>query len=825
MPGVGDAPDADIDVLLADGTTARLRPITPDDAEALRAFHGRLSQQSIVLRFFGPHPRLSDAEVERFTHVDGADRVALVAERAGALVAVARYDRSPGSDDAEVAFVVADEFQGRGLGTILLEHLASAARRHGIGRFVADTLSENHRMLHVFRDAGFARQFSRDAEVMRVVLDIAPSSAARRAADERDRQAAVRSMHHLLRPSSIAVIGASRRVGTVGHQLVANILGARFAGPVYAVNPEASSVAGVPAWPTVEEVPGPVELAVVAVPAAAVPSVVASCGRKGVRGLVIVSAGFAEVGEEGAELQRSTVRAAHALGMRVVGPNCFGVCNTDPAVSLNATLSPDPPVAGPVGFASQSGGLAFAVLGEAVARGVGLSGFVSFGNKADVSGNDALLWFEDDPATTVVVLYLESFGNPRRFSRIARRISRSKPIVAVKSGRGAPGDEAVDALFRATGVLRVDTIEELFDVASVLALQPLPRGRRVAVVGDVAGPGTLGADACVRLGLEVPELSAATRDDLAARLLPVAAVANPVDLGATATAEHYRRAVDVLAASGEVDALLAVVTAAPLRPAIDVAAVAAAVDGGRRDLTVVTSVLAGAGVVRDGPPAGLPCFAYPESAARALARVVEYAAWRARPEGVEVDLTGIDPNGARRVLAAAGDQGAAGSDQALRVTGERALAVLRAYGVTCDPGATGGPGAPGPHGPPPVEMVVGCLQDPAFGPLVRVGLGGSLELVGDHVTALAPHTDEDARAMVLSLRGAPLLTGSGADAATAVEALVDVVLRLGRLCEDLPEVAAVECRPVLVTPDGARVGGAALRVAPAPRADDRRRLA
>ncbi|HTZ08599.1 MAG TPA: GNAT family N-acetyltransferase, partial [Acidimicrobiales bacterium] len=544
-----DAPAPDVDVLLADGTTARLRPITPDDADALRAFHARLSQETIVLRFFGPHPRLSDTEVARFTHVDGTDRVALVAERGGELVAVARYDRSPGSDEAEVAFVVDDRFQGRGLGTILLEHLAAAARPRGVRRFVADTLSENHRMLRVFRDAGFARQFSRDSEVMRVVLDIAPSAAARIAADERDRLAVLHSMQRLLRPSSVAVIGASPRPGTVGHRLVANLLDAAFTGPVYPVHPEASSVAGVPAWPTVEEVPGPVDLAVVAVPAEAVPAVVAACGRKGVGGLVVVSAGFAETGEEGEALQRRVVRDAHALGMRMVGPNCFGVLNTDPGVSLNATLAPEPAVAGTVGFASQSGGLAVAILAEAATRGLGLSSFVSLGNKADVSGNDTLVWFEDDPATAVVLLYLESFGNPRRFSRIARRVSRVKPVLAVKSGRSASGargatshtaapagsDEAVDALLRATGVVRVDTIEELFEAASVLALQPLPRGDRVAVLGNVGGPGVLGADACIGHGLAVPELSARTQSALAAHLGPGAGVTNPVDLGAAAT--------------------------------------------------------------------------------------------------------------------------------------------------------------------------------------------------------------------------------------------------------------------------------------------------
>ena len=482
-------PVGDTDVLLADGSTARVRPIRPDDADALRALHARLSPESVILRFFGPHPRLSAAEVERFTHVDGVDRLALVAERAEDLVAVARYDRSPGAEEAEVAFVVDDAFQGRGLGTILLEHLASWARTRGIRRFVADTLAENFRMLGVFRDAGFARQFSRSSEVMRVVLDIAPSAEARGAADERDRRAVVRSMDRLLRPSSIAVVGASRDPGTIGHQLVVNLLAGGFTGPVYPVNPSATSVAGVPAWPRLDAVPAPVDLAVVAVPADAVAGVVEDCGHGGVGALVVISAGFAETGAPGAARQRALTHLAHANGMRMVGPNCFGVVNTDASISMNATFAPTPPVRGPIGFASQSGGLGIAILGEAGARGLGLSSFVSLGNKADVSGNDALLWWEQDPATDVVLLYLESFGNPRRFGRVAGRLSRTKPIVAVKSGRSTAGvrgasshtaalagaDAAVEALFQRTGVIRADTIEELFDLAMLLDSQPAPR--------------------------------------------------------------------------------------------------------------------------------------------------------------------------------------------------------------------------------------------------------------------------------------------------------------------------------------------------------------
>ena len=840
----------DTDVLLADGTTAHVRAIRPDDAEGLRAFHARLSPESVILRFFGPHPRLSEAEVERFTTVDGVDRLALVAVRAGDIVAVARYDRSPGSDAAEVAFVVDDAFQGRGLGTILLEHLASAARARGVRRFVADTLSENFRMLGVFRDAGFARQFTRSSDVMRVVLDIAPTAAAREAADERDRQAVVRSMDRLLRPGSIAVVGASRHPEALGHLLVANLLAGGFTGPVYPVNPSATSVADRRAWPGIEDTPGPVDLAVVAVPADAVRSVVEACGRKGVGALVVISAGFAETGADGAARQRELAGLAHANGMRVVGPNCFGVLNTDPHVSMNATFAPAPPGRGPVGIASQSGGLGLAILAEAGARGLGLSSFVSLGNKADVSGNDALLWWEQDPATEVVLLYLESFGNPRRFARIAGRLSRTKPIVAVKAGRSAPAvrgaasctaalagpDQAVEALFRRTGVIRADTTEELFDVAAVLALQPRPRGRRVGIVGNSGGPGVLAADACVGHGLAVPELSAAGQDALRTLLPAGAGVANPVDLVASATADDYRRAITTLARSGEVDAVLVIFTPPVVTRVHDVAvAVARATDEACDAVTVVASVL-GTTEARSallGARRPVPCFTYPETAARALALSAGYEEWRSRPPGTEPVLDDVDPNAARRVIEtfatdapdapdAPGADGADGAGDGTWVTGAHARALLRAYGVPTAPAGAGTqPGvAPG------VQTIAGFVQDPAFGPLILFGLGGTaVELLGDTATRLAPLTDVDARELVLGLRGSALLTGYRGSPPVDVDALVDLLLRLGRMAEDLPELAEADCHPVVATPAGVTVADARFRLRTAPEpADDRRRL-
>jgi len=835
-PLVSTGRDTPTDVLLADGTTAVVRAIRPGDADDLRALHARLSPESVILRFFGPHPRLSDAEVERFTTVDGVDRVALVAVRSRDIVAVARYDRAPGSDEAEVAFVVDDAFQGRGLGTILLEHLASAARARGIGRFVADTLSENFRMLGVFRDAGFARQLTRSSEVMRVVLDIAPSPEARDAAEERDRQAVVRSMARLLRPDSIAVIGASRQEGAVGRRLVDHLAAGGFTGALYPVNPSASSVAGLPAWPGVEAIPGPVDVAVVAVPADTVPAVVEACGRKGVGALVVVSAGFAETGAAGAARQHDLVHVAHVNGMRMVGPNCFGVLNTDPAVSMNATIAPIPPARGNVGVAAQAGGLSVAILAEAGARGLGLSSFVSLGNKADVSGNDTLTWWEQDPATEVVLLYLESFGNPRRFSRMAQRLSRTKPIVAVKSGRSAAGmrgattpgagragaDEAVEALFRRTGVIRADTTEELFDVAAVLALQPRPRGRRVGIVGDHGGQGSLAADACVDHGLAVPELSGAVQDALRATLPEGTRVANPIGLVAAAVADDYRRAIDVVARSGEVDAVLVGFTPPLHTPLDDVAAaVAAATDEACGDITVVASIL-GTEQARGallGANRPVPCFTYPETAARALALVAGYVDWRSRPPGVEPVLAHVDPNAARRVLESWAVENGGGDGGDTWVTGADAMALLGAYGIPA--------GAPAQLSTATgVHTSAGFVQDPVFGPLVVFGLGGpAVELLGDTATRLAPLTDVDARDLVLGLRGAALLTGYAGTPPADTDALADILVRLGRMAHDLPELAEAACDPLWAAPGGATVAEARFRVrrAPGP-ADDRRRL-
>jgi acyl-CoA synthetase (NDP forming) len=586
--------------------------------------------------------------------------------------------------------------------------------------------------------------------------------------------------------------------------------------------------------------------------------------------------------------------------MRLVGPNCFGVINTDPAVSMNATFAADTPFPGGIGFASQSGGLGIAILAEARSRGLGLSSFVSMGNKADVSGNDLLTWWEQDNATRVILLYLESFGNARKFSRIARRVGRTKPIVAVKSGRSRAGtraasshtaalassERAVEALFRQTGVVRVDTIEELFDVAAVLADQPLPTGRRIVIMGNAGGPGVLAADACSAYGMDVPELSSDLQEQLRTGLPAWAGLSNPIDLVASASAETYRHCLEVLLANDEVDAVVVIFTPPLGTEADDVAsAIVGAVDGAAtagRTVPVVTAFLgapSAAGVLRAGPRP-VPNFAYPETAVRALAHVVEYAQWRARPPGIIPDLAGVDANQARRlVLAAVGE-----SEE--WITGTDAMKVLAAYGIDCVPTvsvvdadeavkasrgglpvvmkASGpglvhkteaggvridlrtegevrsafeamqrsiGPAMTGAIVQPmirgAVETITGFAVDPAFGPQLLFGLGGTaVELLNDHVTRLTPLTDSDAREMVLGLRATPLLTGFRGSAPVDIEALVDLILRMARLAEDLPELIEADCNPVMATPEGAMVVDARLRVSMTPLApqDDARHL-
>ncbi|GGP65625.1 bifunctional acetate--CoA ligase family protein/GNAT family N-acetyltransferase [Streptomyces melanogenes] len=553
------------DVVLRDGGTARIRPIAADDAERLVSFYEQVSDESKYYRFFAPYPRLSAKDVHRFTHHDYVDRVGLAATVGGEFIATVRFDRinaqgrpaSAPADEAEVAFLVQDAHQGRGVASALLEHIAEVARERGIRRFAAEVLPANNKMIKVFTDAGYQQKRSFEDGSVHLTLDLEPTAESLAVQRAREQRAEARSVQRLLAPGSVAVIGTGRAPGGVGRTVLRNLLGAEFTGRVYAVNrafPEGGSeVDGVRAVRSLGDISEQVDLAVVAVPAERVPEVVAECGEHGVQGLVVLSAGYAESGAAGRERQRELLRQVRSYGMRLIGPNAFGVINTAPGTRLNASLAPEPPQRGRIGLFTQSGAIGIALLSGLHRRGAGLSTFISSGNRADVSGNDILQYWYEDGDTDVVLLYLESIGNPRKFTRLARRTAAVKPVVAVKgarhSGSTPPGhavpvtrvpDAAVSALLRQAGVIRVDTVTELVDAGVLLAGQPLPAGPRVAILGNSESLGLLTYDACLTEGL---------------RPHP------PVDLTTAATPEDFRDALARALADEFCDAV--VVTAIP----------------------------------------------------------------------------------------------------------------------------------------------------------------------------------------------------------------------------------------------------------------------
>ncbi|MGW4197192.1 GNAT family N-acetyltransferase [Streptomyces sp. NPDC005004] len=556
------------DVVLRDGGTARIRPITADDAERLVSFYEQVSDESKYYRFFAPYPRLSAKDVHRFTHHDFVDRVGLAATVGGEFIATVRYDRigtdgmaaSAPADEAEVAFLVQDAHQGRGVASALLEHIAAVARERGIRRFAAEVLPANTKMIKVFTDAGYTQKRSFEDGVVRLEFDLEPTDRSLAVQRAREQRAEARSVRRLLAPGSVAVIGVGRAPGGVGRSVLGNIRDAGYRGPLHAVNsafPEdVKEIDGVRAYRSVRDIEGPVDLAVVAVPADRVPAVVAECGAHGVQGLVVLSAGYAEIGPEGRERQRALVRQARAYGMRIIGPNAFGVINTASDVRLNASLAPQMPRPGRIGMFAQSGAIGIALLSRLHRRGGGITGvtgvstFVSSGNRADVSGNDVLQYWFDDPDTDVVLMYLESIGNPRKFTRLARRTAAAKPLVVVQSAGSAPQGHAVratrlphdtvSALLRQAGVIRVDTITELVDAGLLLARQPLPAGPRVTILGNSESLGMLTYDRCLAEGLQPT---------------------TPIDLTTSATAADFHRALSHALADDTSDAV--VVTAIP----------------------------------------------------------------------------------------------------------------------------------------------------------------------------------------------------------------------------------------------------------------------
>lgn len=791
------------DVVVADGGTIHLRPITAEDADALVAFHAGLSQRTRFLRYFSAYPRIPEKDLFRFTHVDHHYRVAFVAELSGKIIAVGRYEGQPSSDEAEVAFVVADEHQGRGIGSVLLEHLAAAASERGIKRFTAIVLAENTAMIRVFRDAGYeiTRQFEQGEVTLE--FDVASTTVTEAVQHEREQHAEARSIQRLLFPQSVAIIGASNDQGKIGNAVFANLLRAGFDGPLYPINPEARHVLGVPAYRSVLDVPDALDLAVVAVPAASVQEVVDQCASRGVHGLVVISGGFGESGDAderavGRAAQTALVAAARANGMRVVGPNCLGVLNTDASVRLNASLAPLRALSGRAGFFCQSGSLGVAVLGEASRRGLGISTFVSAGNRADVSGNDLMQYWETDESTDIVLMYLESFGNPRKFARLSRRLGRSKPIIAVKSGRGTVVQGlrhhtvdvpavSIRALFEASGVIRVDTLGDMFDVALLLQSQPLPAGNRVAVVGNSTAIGVLVSNACAAVGLPIARLA---------------------DVGVDASAEEFAAALSSALSDESVDAVV-VVFVPPLQVwATDEFAATLRDIAATSTKPIVSTFLGFEGVPAalavpgevSPAPGSVPSYSTPERAVRALARAVQYAAWRRTPVGTLPSLAGLSLRAGADLVSAVLSAAPDGRNLDPSEVGQ----LLGSVGITLSDEVP--PGA--------VDVTIGVLDDKSFGALVNFGIAGvATELLDDRAYAVVPLTVEDADKLIREPRTAPLLMGYDGAEPCDLGALAELALRLSALADELPEVA--ECvLSVRAAPFGAYVSGAAVRVGP-----------
>jgi acetate---CoA ligase (ADP-forming) len=887
IPGVAGIPALETDVALRDGSTVHVRPTRPGDEAAILAFLGGLSEESRYFRFFSGAPNLKEA-AHRAAISDLYERCNLVA-LVGAepiIVAQAGYVRNDG-DRAEVAFAVADTFQGRGISTILLGQLAEIAQAVGIATFDASVLSENHRMIGVFRESGFAVSTHAQAGVIDLEFPTSLRPEAIERFARREQSAAMAALEHVLVPRSVAVIGASRTRGTIGAELFHNLLESSFNGPVYPVNPSAPVVQSVVAYPTVLDIEGPVDLAVIAVPAIRVVETARQCATKGVKGLVVISSGFAESGGEGISRQADLLAVCRQAGMRLIGPNCMGVINTAPDVSMNATFGPATPPCGRVGFMSQSGALGLAVIDYAKTLGLGLSWFISAGNKADLSGNDVLQYAETDPRTDVVLLYLESFGNPRKFARIARRVARTKPIIAVKSGRSTAGaratsshtgallsasDATVDALFRQAGVIRTDTLAELFDVAALMSSQPAPAGKRVAIITNGGGPGILCADACEAEGLIVPPLP----DDVAAGLRqflpPQASVRNPIDMIAAASADDYRRVIQTVAASDGIDAIV-VIFIPPLvtRPGDIARAIRDAAAALPRPIPLVSVFMSAHGVPDElkGETVSIPSYQFPEDAARALARSAVYGEWRHRPEGTVRDFPDVRPDEAAGIISSVLATGARW------LTAEESQRLLTCYGIPLAPARfvstpaevaaagreLGGPLVLKAMSPTllhksdaggvrlglssddieaaatgmvrqmarqghelqgfqvqamvtsGVEMLVGVVHDPLFGPVLACGAGGTTaELLKDIAVRITPLSDLDAREMVRSLKTFPLLDGYRGAPRADVAALEEVMLRVSALVEGHAEIAELDCNPAMVGEQGATVVDARVRL-------------
>jgi acyl-CoA synthetase (NDP forming)/GNAT superfamily N-acetyltransferase len=830
--------------LLIDGSTAEIRAAGPDDGEAVRAMHAALSPENAYLRFFGLSKLNAEREARRVCREPGPDHAALLAWLGGELAGVASYEPTAKPGIAEIAFAVPDHLHDRGIATLLLEHLVSIARQRRLLAFTAETLAENTAMLAVFTAAGLPvqRKLSDGEWVLTFPLPASETDCHfggyLDSVAARESRADVASLRHLLRPASIAIVGASRHRGSPGREILRNIITSGFAGTVHPVNPHVQSLEGLTCLPSVADLPLGVDVAVIAVPAPAVPRVAAECGRRGVGSLVVITA----LGAEGADL----LAICRRYGMRLAGPNSSGIAV--PGMGLDATFAAHHPLPGSAGLVVQSGGIGLFFAEHLSRLGIGVSCFASVGDKYDVSSNDLLTWWEQDGQTKLAVLSVESFGSPRKFARTARRVARQMPVLAVISGRSVTGQRAdvsqaaagttplvtQEALFAQAGVIAVKSLGELVETAALLASQPLPAGDRIAIVTNAGGAGLLAADACADHGLRVATLSVPAQRRLRDLLPPDAVVAGPVDTTFGVGADAFRLCLEEVAADEGVDALLVVIAPAAM------ADVSLALAGSHLVKPLAAALLGQPQTVlllpQDGPgprqgdseppaeepPAGepgvLPCapgipaYAYPEAAARALGHAARYHAWLGSQQGRVPELGAVRAADARALVCAFLAASPAGGWLSATAVSD----LLSCYGIPLVPVSAVANEQEATAAADGVEVLVGVVQEPVFGPLVVFGAGGAATGVpGDHAARLTPLTGTDAVSLIHAAHCAPLLFGQHGRATLDTAALAGILLRVSRLADDIPEVAELDLNPVIARHDGAQVVAARVRISPA----------
>lgn len=869
------------DVLLIDGSIAAVRGLQRADARELFDLLDQASDDSSRRRFFGLNRASGHAYASGLLDAQPETSIALVAYRHGKLVGLASAEVS--GPEAEVSFLVADDVHGLGLGSLLLEHLAAMSRARGITTFTAEVLTENHPMLRVFADAGFVATKRSHGASVSWTISTSPSDSALAAADRRERTAETKSLSPLLYPRSVAVIGVRRDGAGIGNAVLSSITHGGFTGDTYVVHPSATDVGGVATYSSLKNIPAHIDVAVVTVPAEHALETVWDAATAGVSAVVIVTSGFGELGATGRTLQANILQVARDHDMRIVGPNCLGLLCNDEAISLHATFSSSVPPPGGLAIASQSGGVGIALLDRAKKLGLGVQSFVSLGNQPDVSGTDLLAAWRDDPRVVAAALYLESFGNPRKFARLARNFSERKPLLAVVGGRSVGGARAgashtaaaatpvlgIEAIFAQAGVIHCRSAEELVHTARVLTEQPLPQGPRVAILSNAGGIGILAADCAADLGLDVPELSDELKAKVERHLSGTIGFGNPIDLGASASSEDTAAVIKLLVETGEVDAVLAAIIPTSVA---DPTPLVTAVNTARRadpDRPVLLVAMGGLRV----PPGALEdvtVFDTPEDALGALGHVVRYAAWRASPRDpwVEDDQ---DRAYTARVVASRLVAEAPAAGQWLAVQAQEEL--LGPFGISPVGEVANGPaeavdaadriGYPvaikvadpnvvhktdrglvrvGVNSPSAVgdavehfsaelntdsveilvqpvltgvELALGLVRHPTFGPLVMVAAGGvATAILADQAFLMPPITTRDANRALMSLRTWPLLQGYRGSAPVDLSALERLIVNLGHLADDVPEIVELDMNPVLASTNGVTLVDIKVRLKP-----------